>query len=208
MKLVILLILQIHLSSTFYVIDESLKLECNLNNQSDHEALSANNRAKTDQCKQKILTSACFLKVINSFQSSLTASPRLETKCPLVSEIRTYEPIGCLDVTKVNLDNLFSGKKDKKINFFEATRVRDIEDAKTCIDYCIFHSYYAVFNSRRSHLKCACIGPPDVAYERFKHTFKGLDDIACVSRGGNALKTGVNYVYETGKGIISYLNPF
>ena len=59
------------------------------------EAKSALYRAKTFECKDKIMNSACYFKVLKSLDYTQKYK-RINTRCPSIRQIKTYQPIGCL----------------------------------------------------------------------------------------------------------------
>ena len=131
---------------------EIFKLSCALNEVNDKYALSAIQRASTQDCKTKFLNSACYFKTINSLDYAF-AYKRLATKCPLIDLVKTYTPIGHIDENQfqslVSQPHLFIYNKDQKyIN------------KEICIDYCLSHTayFFVIFQSNTSgENDCFCI---------------------------------------------------
>lgn len=118
------------------------KLRCELNNM--QEASSAFFRAKTFECKDKIQNAACYFEVLKSLDYTQKYK-RLNTRCPSIHKLKTYQPIGCLS----SLDELNKLTHAKHDDF-------GLYNHHVCIDYCItYHSYYyAIYPNE---FQCICI---------------------------------------------------
>lgn len=158
--------------------------KCKLNKGPDSLVLSALDRAETPECKNKILNSACFFKTIKSLDHSQIRA-RLATKCPLITQKRSYLPVGCYDQRVMNASNLYiiPRQKDRYVE-----TLKGIVSEYLCIDYCLIHSQFAVFNPKREGVKCACVTGD--------FNFIDIENSYCRT----AHSTNTYFVYQTGRG--------
>ncbi len=128
-------------------------MKCELKNNT--KAKSAFERAKTNECKEKILNEACAFDVLESF-NYLIKPKNLQRNCPLTS--RTLLKSYCLTIE--NLKLIF----EKSKTVFNQTNDTNINTNSLCIDYCLsyFGSRYAfLFNIDQTN-KCICVRDLDI----------------------------------------------
>jgi hypothetical protein len=111
-------------------------------------AISAYNRARSTECKQKIQNAACFYKEFSLFHEKREKYQQLKQKCPLVSKL-IKNPIGCLKISE--LENYIR----KNIASVAVITEKGIKNRQLCRDVCLtyFSGKYIAFDAYQN---CIC----------------------------------------------------